>query len=292
MTRQRTVTSNVLQILLVWLPTVSVFSSWLLSRSAAPDVLATRWSGESAGGWVPTGVAFVSALALAAATAGFAGLTERRRVWIAAGFSAFIASVWLVLLFVNMQPQPELGGWGLLTPFAFLYGGLPAVCTHMDNEQVDSDSHVDVSPTWRPGARDATVSPVICSLSIVAGISTMIAAWAALCTGTWNGLEISLGVVTLLAAEFAVVRVSRNARGIAVFGLLPGIPLYSIRSNRIVSIEHVWIRPLDWGGWGYRISPAGTGLILRAGPGVIVRSTSGRAFTFNTSCPERSITEP
>jgi hypothetical protein len=237
-------------------------------------------------------VAFASALALAAVTAGLAGRTERRRVWIAAGFSAFGASVWLVLLVVNMQPQPELGGWGLLTPFAFLYGGLPAACTRADNEQVDGDSHVDESPTWTPGARDVTVSPVICCLSIAAGISTLIAAWPALSRGTWNGWEIGLGVVTLIAAEFAVSRVSKSARGIVVFGSLPGIPLYSIRSDRIASVEHVWIRPLDWGGWGYRIGPAGTGLILRAGPGVIVRSASGRAFTFNARCPERLITAP
>lgn len=241
---------------------------------------------------MPTGPAFAITFAFSAVAAAVAGRSERRRVWIAVGFSAFSASVWLVLLFVNMQPEPELGGWGLLTPFAFLYGALPALFTRPDVKEADVDYDTDPMSVSMDVARDFVFSPVICCLAVSSGISALIAAWAAISGGGFNGFAIGLGLVAVFAAEFAVVRISKNQRGMAVFGAIPGIPLYSIRADRIRAVEYARIRPLDWGGWGYRISGLGTGVILRAGPGLTIRSTSGRSFTVSVRHPERFGVSP
>lgn len=136
--------------------------------------------------------------------------------------------------------------------------------------------------------RDRVVSPVICAVALLTGVAALVAAVFALNDGAPNGAEIALGIATLVAAEFAVARVRRDERGFAVFGLVPGIPLYSIRADRIHSVERADIRrPIEWGGWGYRIGSFGRGVILRSGPALTVRSTPGDRFTVSVRHPER-----
>jgi hypothetical protein len=113
----------------VWLPALGILTSWLLLRDELPETLVTQWSGRTASGWTPTALALAVTAGISVLSAACAGRSDRRGVWIATGLSALSASAWLILALANVQPAPDVGGWGLLTPLAFLYGGLPAALT-------------------------------------------------------------------------------------------------------------------------------------------------------------------
>ena len=113
----------------MWLPTLAILVSWLLLRDELPETMVTQWSGRTPSSWAPAGLALAVTGSISVVSAACAGRSDRRGVWIAAGFSALSASAWLVLALANAQPVPYVGGWGLLTPLAILYGGVPAAFT-------------------------------------------------------------------------------------------------------------------------------------------------------------------
>ncbi len=288
MIRARTRTRAALRLAAVWTPTVVLLGSWPLLEPPLPASLATRWSGSTAEGWAPTALVFGVAAVISVTTAACAGRGERRRVWIASGFSAFSATVWIVVAVVNLQSLPELGGWGLVTPFAFLYGALPAWLT-VAKPGADTGDEAGMRPVAAEAARDVVFSPVLCILAACTGVESLFVAEASAGEEASNWMAIGLGLTTVVAAEFAVVRITLSPRGLVVFGTIPGLPLYSIRADRIRSVEALHVRPLDWGGWGYRIGGRGTGVIVRSGPGVTIHSTSGGAFTVSVRHPERFV---
>lgn len=273
----------------VWLPTVSVGLTWFVLRDDLPATLVTQWSGRVASGHTPTLLVFAVTAGIAAGAAACAGRSERRRVWNAVGFSSLSASAWLVLALVNLQPAPDMGGWGLLTPLAFLYGGLPAALTRPvppptteEAQELEAAEEAEAPDI----ARDWVISPVSVALASLAGTAAVISAAAT----QQIAVAIVLAVIALVSAEFAVIRIRRTATRLLVLGAVPWLPLYAIRVEQIGSIERVDIRPFDWGGWGYRFGRSGTGVILRTGPGVTIRSSSRTAFTVNVRHPERFTT--
>lgn len=274
-----------LQGLAVWLPTICILLTWFVFRYTLPPTIATQWSGRTAGGWVPTMLVFAATAGISVVSAACAGRSARRRVWIAVGFSALSASAWLVLALVNLQPSPYIGGWGMLTPLAFLYGGIPAALTRPmpppDVEAFEEAEELEESDI----VRDWVLSPVSCALAIVAGAAAVVYSTALQQTS----VAIALAVVAVVSVEFGVVRIVRTETRVAVFGLVPGVPLFAIRRDRVDAVERVDIRPFTWGGWGYRFGKSGAGIILRAGPGVMIRSTSGAAVTVSVRHPERFV---
>lgn len=289
MMRSTSVFRSVARSLAIWLPTICVLLTGLLLRDELPTTIATQWSGRAPGGWTPTILVFAVTAGVSLVSAACAGRAERRRVWIAVGFSALSASAWLVLALVNLLPAPAIGGWGLLTPLAFLYGGIPAALTRptrqptvADPEQVEESEETERLEV-DDVVRDWVVSPVSCGLTFLAGTFAVVSVTAM----QQAALGITLAIVAVVSAEFSVARVVRTPARLAVFGAMPRIPLYAIRGERVDSIERVDIRPFDWGGWGYRFGRSGAGIILRAGPGVTVHSRSGSAFTVSVRHPER-----
>src|SRR5690606_37397451 len=94
---------------------------------------------------------------------------------------------------------------------------------------------------------------------------------------------IPLAIVSVALALISEVTVRIDARGVHTlwgpFGWpRPHIPLEQITAARA---EH--IRPLEWGGWGYRVSPRGIAAVIRRGPGLVI-SRSGR--------PDYAVTIP
>lgn len=101
-----------------------------------------------------------------------------------------------------------------------------------------------------------------------------------------------LGVTVLSGAaclSLASIRVTADAGGLDVkYGVLPW-PSTSIAVDRIESASVIDVRPMEWGGWGYR----GTltlmrqaAVVLRAGPGIRVDLIDGRVFVVTVDDPE------
>lgn len=62
-----------------------------------------------------------------------------------------------------------------------------------------------------------------------------------------------------------------------------------VRPGQLSHAEAGEIRPLEYGGWGLRISGAGIALITRAGPGVVVQRTSGADRIYSVATTEDAI---
>ncbi|NED13299.1 DUF1648 domain-containing protein [Streptomyces sp. SID9124] len=96
-------------------------------------------------------------------------------------------------------------------------------------------------------------------------------------TATWYTALPAL-VVGLLVATFARPYVTVDRRGITVTGLLPW-PRIRVPLDRIEAASSRDISPLtEYGGWGYRIRPGRTGVMIRSGEGIVARLASGRDF--------------
>ncbi|MEU6847292.1 DUF1648 domain-containing protein [Streptomyces sp. NPDC046716] len=105
---------------------------------------------------------------------------------------------------------------------------------------------------------------------IVAGLVV-----AALLT-LWGLVVAGAGLVSLV---FGRVRVTVGPRGLVVAQGGLSWPRVRIPLEEVESASRRTISPLgDFGGWGYRIRPGATGVVLRAGEALVVRRTSGREF--------------
>ncbi|MFB6436199.1 DUF1648 domain-containing protein [Streptomyces sp. NPDC056411] len=94
------------------------------------------------------------------------------------------------------------------------------------------------------------------------------------------------GVALLLsgaaAAAVTAMRVTVDRRGLTLAPLL--LSAFRIRFRRIplARMSEATSRPIsvfaEFGGWGYRVRPGRSGLVLRSGDAVVLRLTSGREF--------------
>lgn len=134
---------------------------------------------------------------------------------------------------------------------------------------------------WR---RIETLHPgvqVFVVLSIVAVVGV------ALMSPNWISIGAAALVVILVVATWGW-RLRVDAQGFHYSGFL-GFPRATIPYASIASVEFKDIRPADWGGWGWRIAGAGTGLITRSGPGVRITRTNGRVLEASAKDAERAV---
>jgi hypothetical protein len=85
-------------------------------------------------------------------------------------------------------------------------------------------------------------------------------------------------VLGLAALCFARVRVTIDAGAVRV--VLGPLPLLraTVRLDEIAGAEEIRVRPLVWGGWGWRWVPwrRATAIVLRSGEGILLRRRGGR----------------
>ncbi|MFI0482282.1 DUF1648 domain-containing protein [Actinomadura sp. 9N215] len=98
----------------------------------------------------------------------------------------------------------------------------------------------------------------------------------------------SLLFTALVLAALTSVRVLVDERGLQVrLGLL-GLPAKRIPLDRVVSAYGAEFQPAQMGGWGYRITPDHTALMLRGGPCLVVRQTGAeRDFVVSVDDADR-----
>lgn len=120
---------------------------------------------------------------------------------------------------------------------------------------------------------------VVLSIVAVVGIALM--------SPSWISIGAAALVVILVVATWGW-RLRIDAHGFHYSGFL-GFPRATIPYASIASVEFKDIRPADWGGWGWRIAGAGTGLITRSGPGVRITRTNGRVLEASARDAERAV---
>ncbi len=96
------------------------------------------------------------------------------------------------------------------------------------------------------------------------------------------------GVAALVVAiaVFVLSRVSLrvDASGVRI-GFAPGVRI-RVPLERIRQASAEDIRPLAWGGWGYRVRSGRRALVLRGGPGLVLDLRDGGRFAVTVDDPE------
>ncbi|MFI5720079.1 hypothetical protein [Nocardia sp. NPDC051750] len=82
----------------------------------------------------------------------------------------------------------------------------------------------------------------------------------------------------VLATQLAVVRVVVDRRGLTVGSGLLGWPRWQLAPAEITEVTATDISPAHYGGYGIRLVPGATAVVLRGGPGIVVTRRSGRQF--------------
>jgi hypothetical protein len=143
-------------------------------------------------------------------------------------------------------------------PRAHLAAGQPAVWTEVHY----------------PSAPSLVVVAVTLAVGVVMAI--LINPWAAS----------PAALAALVVALALTIRLTVDDRGLHV-GFGPwGWPRLTVPLAEIEYAEPTEVRPLEWGGWGYRMMPGGRAVVLRKGPGVRLALSENRRFVVSTRDPE------
>lgn len=89
---------------------------------------------------------------------------------------------------------------------------------------------------------------------------------------------IATGVSAIACAWASVIAVRVDADGLHTLWGPFGWPRPHIRLHNIAEVHAEQIHPMEWGGWGYRVSGRGVAAVVRGGPGLVVERVTGPAY--------------
>ncbi|GAA1210580.1 hypothetical protein [Rhodoglobus aureus] len=288
-----------------WLPLIAVVATWLFWRSLLPAEVASRFgSNGEVTSTLPTlllvGVA--AAVCFIAASVGTASAnrempaSERRRTFLIAGVSSGLtAAIWIVLAAIAVAApagaEPTMGGWGLFAPLAGIFGLVPYFIAAKTRVDLSGPSRPEMQLTeHQSGVWIETVDVSLFAWMAVAALAAIVTLVVVVPIDQ-GGLEsrVTLGVFLVIflgSVALARLRVRIDSRGLRIVSaLMPllrkSIPLGTIREARTEVLE-----PANWGGWGYRVAPGRSALLLFAGPGLTVDLMNGKIFSLSLRDPE------
>lgn len=299
-----------LAVLSLWLPPLVVLITWLAWRDRLPIELPTHWSGSGPADASTRAETFWFAIFFVTAVAALVGSvailirlsgswTQRAVAALTGGVSAFAASIWIgssaPAIDVVDPLTVHLGAWILLALFSPLYGLVQLGLLPPGKEPRTTDVPVDIiAPLEVESGQTVAWSRTMTSWLFI-GITILMAAltggiaFSVLRQEGGTAVVVVLVVMTLstlLVAMFCRFRITVDWRGLRVTSMLLGLPLKRIRADQIEKVEAAIIDPMQWGGWGYRIMPGASALVLRKGPGLIITQTDTRQFAVTLDSPE------
>lgn len=273
--------------------------AWLQWHDNLPDILPTHWdAGGTPDGFTDTlsyTIILASVLALATIIGLFASMSRRwpagtERFWLAAAGSVqgMATALWVVSAIVTINHgDPEtapLGPWLFLVIAAIAWGAVPALLhpsspaprTRVDDPVIDPD--VPAEP-WS----ETVSSGIMVGLAVLTtGIGIAFAVSFVLGGDGWmlfTGVMLVISGVPI--AMIAMYRISIDESGFRVSSVLLGIAFKKLRLDQIEKASAGEIVPAEWGGWGWRFTPGRSALVMKRGPGIKVRDTSGKEFAAN-----------
>lgn len=242
--------------------------------------------------------------ALMTARGGFHGRAYRRMVACGYAVAGFLGYLMAVVLLVNVDAAEDAQGraqdvsfpmWQLaaalgVAVLAFGLGLLLAAAVPVPEEpsvdgQVDGQADGQADGATAGGERIALAAGEVAGWARSTGNRWLLPATALTCAGGvvllftvgWSA-AVPLLLVGLLMLSFARPNVAVDRRGITVSGMLPW-PRVRVPLDRIEAAASRDIKPLtEYGGWGYRIRPGRTGIMIRSGEGIVARLADGRDF--------------
>lgn len=280
-------------VLLLLAPTATLVV-WFVFRDDLPQRLATHWGlGAHPNGFttatpflaVATSIVVVLGVLVAVVAARPGSADTARPVAAIGGFLVWVlAGSTIAILMANhglSDPHAARSGWpaalvvmvvsvGLSLAIAMLAPPAPHRAHAAAAEppyELDRGERV----TW---VGSASSRPLL----VMAGTAGVVGAVLLVLTQQW---AVVLLVLALLLAWMHSVTVRVDDDGVrAHFGPLPW-PAFRTPLSRIEGATADEVSPMQWGGWGYRISGRGTAIVVRRGPGLVLarRGRSDLAIT-------------
>jgi hypothetical protein len=287
----------------LWLPVVAVSLTATLWYDSLPAVLPRQWNGAGVTSTVGTEImiGISGGLALLGAIAGLVALSDaaariRRGLVLAAGFTAGMgAGIWFVsagLVIATGSPAPDAGAWPLLAVLACAYGFVPFLLSSRgtpSGEPAASGTPATVPlGSTESGAWYTTLTvPMFIGLATVATIAAVgVAIYSVTQDSAGTSAAVALVLVAGIGLVFARLRVTVDRRGLRVVSSLFRIPLKRIALTEVSSARAESIRPLEWGGWGYRVLLGRSAVVLTDGPAIVVERHNGTVFAVTVPAAE------
>ena len=267
-------------------PLLALVIARLAWSGELPPTVASHWSGTEPDRFSDTTTYFwIAAAVCAAATAIACVVAARARtdaaLWLPAtvliGWT--VATAWIVSVAATIEagsPEAATLGWWIVVP---LLGIVWAIATFALLPRTPHSPENGAAPTlpvplapgeraaWTGYARGRWAGVLALAMAVAAVVSALVGA-------LW--LAVLFLVLTIAGGGFASVTVQIDRTGLTLSSWnvrWRKIPLDSIAEARVADI-----RPAEWGGWGYRFTPRGTTVVIRAGEGIVVTRSGGRPF--------------
>ncbi len=290
---------------MIWLPVGVLAATWAAWSDRLPARIATHWSGtgpadddSSTTGFftvllvvgVLAAVAGTVAVALTGRFAQDAGRAATAHFLIpaAGAVTGGTAGIWMATALATLDdPDDARLGWrfllfvvGLAWALAVRAVAGPAPVTAPADLPVATDQ-LGLTPTERAAFRTSLASPLLVGVTLASA-----AIIAVLAATTQPGLWPVLVLPVLAGLLFGRVTVTADHRGLRLVAGLLGVPVKHIALADITAATAEDINPLEWGGWGYRMIPGRSALVLRSGPGLVLHLRDGRRFAVTLTNPQ------
>ena len=284
----------------------AIVVAYLATRSALPDRLATHFDASgSANGSMSPGMFLIFTLVMAGVGASALVLLARSQralpaqlapfVGFLGGFFVGLGSAIAVVTFVGqrgLDSWQDADGVGLLIVLpllsSFLLGAvaaraalvLPVAEVMVDvADQPVMDLPIGQNAVWA----ETMHSNLLARLGLVITVAGVLIA-----IGTFWWLVIPCVLTGLLILSLATLQVRADRAGLHVkYGLVPW-PRTTVAVDRIASASVIDVRPMEWGGWGYRGSlklMKQAAVVHRAGPGIRLDLKDGKVFVVTVDDP-------
>lgn len=291
----------------VFIPLAAVLGSFAAWRDHLPPVLASHWSDLGPADGVMTVAQFLTVALTMTGGAAIAAVVlslvdsvsvpSRRIGLLVAGIVAGAgAESWLVSAVLTARAgdpnEVVLGAWSLLGVVGAAYGLIPFFVAPKPKPRPasqDSIPRIDLpagqNVAW---SRSITANLFLWACLVLVATGIVIVATAGVSDGVPRSV---LGLVALAAGVIVLASLSRlqitaDWRGLRVVSVLSRITLKRIRLEDIATLEVSTLVPSEWGGWGYRVVPGRSALILRRGPGLIITTVDQKQFAVTLDDPE------
>ncbi|MBM2619431.1 DUF1648 domain-containing protein [Actinoplanes sp. LDG1-06] len=288
MNRPRTLAA----IVLTWLPAAVTAATWASWSDRLPGRMATHWSGTGPADGFSSSSGFGAAMLITGVVAGVAGIVAAgragQRFWLglAGAVAGSTAGIWVCTATATLDnPADPRLGWRLLYFVAGLaWGAVVALAAGPSPAGVqpppETVAPLDLAPTERAAWSTTLRAPALLASMAVAAIVVVVVA-AVGQAPIWPVVVVPLAA----ALVFGRVRVTADRRGLRLTAGLLNLPFKTIPLAEITGVEATEIEPLEWGGWGYRVTPGRAALVLRRGPGLVVHQSNGRRFAVTLDDP-------
>ena len=284
----------------------AIVLSYLATRAALPDRLATHFdtSGTADGSMTPTAFLLFTLVMAGAGAIALVVLARSQRalpaqlapfVGFLGGFFVGLGAAIAVVTFVGqrgLDSWQEADGVGLLIGLPLLTSlllgaaaaraalGLPVAEVVVDvAAQPVMDLPVGQNAVWA----ETMHSNLLARLGLLITVVGVLVA-----IGTFWWLVIPCLLSGLLVLSLATLQVRADRAGLHVkYGLVPW-PCTTVAVDRIDSASVIDVRPMEWGGWGYRGSlklMKQAAVVHRAGPGIRLDLKDGKVFVVTVDDP-------